>query len=103
MLHQGSYNSLKIADFGVVSESMRLSIIVTITGKGVLHLGSYNSCLSCSEILGLSLWQVGLSQECSSNLKCVIDVVSESNGSVLDIEKSVTHTIQSNYIMYEMV
>ena len=32
-LHQGSSNSLKTADFVVVSESMRLSIIVTMNSE----------------------------------------------------------------------
>ena len=64
MLHLGSYNSLKIADFDVVSESMRLSIIVTITGKGVLHLGSYNSVKITD--FGVVSESVGLSIPCLS-------------------------------------
>ena len=43
MLHLGSYNSLKIADFGVVSESMRLSIIVTMNRERWAAKGSSNS------------------------------------------------------------
>ena len=48
--------------------------------------------------------KLGCTKSVLSSLRFVIiGVVSKSNGSVLDIEKSVTHTIQSNYIMYEMV
>ena len=62
------------------------------TGNDI-HWSSLLLCWQC-------LWQVGLSQECSSSLKFVIiDVVSESNGSVLDIEKSVMHTMEGNYVM----
>ena len=59
-LSQGSYNSLKIADFRVVSESIRLSIVVTINRKVGLSHGRSNSLKIADfgvvlEIVGLSI------------------------------------------------